>query len=268
MTLTLGAAPLGTNAPNTVNYRLDGPVHKILFGDFARRVRATFGGRTVLDTTTGRLLHESNILPVLYVPSDDVDQDLLTPTDHSTHCPFKGDAAYWTITVGDRTAENAVWGYPDPNTDALWLKGYQAFYWDKMDAWFDEDEAVEGHLRDPYHRVDARRASRHVRVTAGDTVLAESARPVVVSETGLPNRFYLPEGDVRTELLTSSTTRSHCPYKGWASYWSLRDGRGPVASDDVAWSYEDPFSDVAKATGHLCFLAEGITTEVDGDSID
>ncbi|CAN5745453.1 DUF427 domain-containing protein [soil metagenome] len=263
MTLTLGNGPLAAGAPLTVNYRVDGPAHKILFSDFPRRVRATFAGRTVLDTTQGRLLHESNILPMLYVPTKDVDQDLLVATDQSTHCPFKGDASYWSIVVNDRTADNAVWGYPDPNDDAGWLKDHQAFYWAKLDAWFDEDEQVEGHLRDPYHRVDARSSSRHVRVQAGGTVVAESTRPVVVSETGLPNRFYLPTADVETTLLTSSTTRTHCPYKGWASYWSFRDGAA-----DVAWSYEDPFSDAAKAAGHLCFAGDDITTEVDGEVVD
>ncbi|CAN5444433.1 hypothetical protein BH23ACT9_BH23ACT9_34580 [soil metagenome] len=102
-------------------------------------------------------------------------------------------------------------GYPDPNEDAGWLRGYRAFYWDQMDAWFDEDEQVHGHLRDPYHRVDTRRSSRRVVVRCGEEVLAESSRPMVVSETGLPNRFYLPAADVRTELLTSSTTPDALP---------------------------------------------------------
>ncbi|MGI8937515.1 MAG: DUF427 domain-containing protein [Iamia sp.] len=260
MTLTLGAAPLGTRPPETANYAIDGPAHRLLLTDFPRRVRATFNGATVLDTTRGRLLHESNILPVLYVPSDDVSQDLLVATDLSTHCPFKGDASYWSLVVGDRTAENAVWGYPEPLDQAAWLLGHQAFAFDAVDAWFDEDEHVEGHLRDPYHRIDTRRSSRRVRVTVGDLVVAESSRPVVVSETGLPNRWYLPVGDVRTDLLTSSTTRTHCPYKGWSTYWSMADG----SAADVAWSYPEPFSDVAAAAGHLCFLGDAVTTEVDG----
>lgn len=92
----------------------------------------------------------------------------------------------------------------------------------------------------------------------GEEVLAESSRPIVVSETGLPNRFYLPAADVRPDLLTSSTTRTHCPYKGRASYWSLRDG-----TPDVAWSYEAPFTDAAQTAGHLCFSGGDIVTEVE-----
>ncbi|WP_370326511.1 DUF427 domain-containing protein [Euzebya sp.] len=260
MTLTLGDGPLTTTPPEQTNYTVDGPPHRLLLSPFPRRVRAVFAGQVVLDTVEGRLLHESNMLPVLYVPTADVSADLLVDSDHTTHCPFKGDARYWSIRVGDRTATDAVWGYPDPKAAAAWLEGYQAFYWDRLDAWFDEDEQVHGHLRDPYHRVDARRSSRHVVVRHGDVVLAESTRPVVVSETGLPNRFYLPAGDVRTDLLTSSTTRTHCPYKGDASYWSLRDGSG----HDIAWSYETPFAEALPAAGHLCLLGDGVTTEVDG----
>lgn len=262
MTLTLGSGPLASAGPDDTNYEVVGPKHRLLFADFPRRVRAVLGDATVLDTTRGRLLHESNLLPVLYVPEQDVDQSLLQRTEHSTHCPFKGDAAYWSVVADSRTADNAVWGYPEPHADAQWLRGYQAVYFESMDGWLDEDEQVQGHLRDPYHRVDARRSSRTVRVTAGTgaqaTTLAQSSRPVVVSETGLPNRFYLPAQDVRTALLERWPTTTHCPYKGTSTYWSLADGSG----DDVAWSYAEPYPDVAVAAGMLCFLADGVTTEV------
>ncbi len=99
-------------------------------------------------------------------------------------------------------------------------------------------------------------------VRRGEEVLATSSRPVVVSETGMPNRFYLPAADVRSDLLTSSTTRTHCPYKGWATYWSLRDG-----ATDLAWSYEAPFADAAQAAGHLCFSGDDVVTEVDGVAV-
>ncbi len=262
MTLTFGNAPLGSQGPPDTNYTIDGPKHRLLFDAFPRRVRAVFCGETVLDTTRGRLLHESNMLPMLYVPVDDVEQSLLQPTEHSTHCPFKGDAAYWSVVVDGHVADNAVWGYPQPHDDATWLRGHYAVYFEAMDAWFDEDEQIQAHLRDPFHRIDARRSSRAVAVRLGsgaDAVeLAQSSRPVVVSENGLPNRFYLPAQDVRTDLLVRSPTSTHCPYKGTSTYWSMADG----SADDVAWSYEEPFSDVAIAAGHLCFLAEGVTTDV------
>jgi uncharacterized protein (DUF427 family) len=259
MSLTRTPGPLAGSPPETTNYSIEGPKHRLLLHPFPRRVRARFGGATVLATTGGSLLHETALLAVLYVPLGDVDTGVLEPTGHTTHCPFKGDARYWSVRVGDRLAENAVWGYPEPLPEVPWLAGLVAFYWSRMDAWFDEDEQVFGHLRDPFHRVDARRSSRHVRVTADGTLLADSHRPVVVSETGHPNRWYLPPDDVALDLLTSSTTTSVCPYKGTASYWSLRSG-----PTDVAWSYPAPLESVLPAAHHLSFLGEGVTVEVDG----
>lgn len=259
MTLTLSDGPLASDGPDTVNYTIDGPRHKLLFAPFPRRVRATFAGETVFDTERGMLLHESNILPVLYVPIGDVRSELLTKTDHTTHCPFKGDASYWSITVGDRTSENSVWGYETPHTDATWLTGYVAMYWDHLDQWFDEDDEVFGHLRDPYHRVDARPTSRHVRVSIAGLVVADTTAAFVVSETGLPNRYYLPAADVTTEQFRRSDTTTHCPYKGQTEYWTFL-GDEPV--DDVAWSYPEPLEDARRIAGYWSFDGDGVTIDV------
>ncbi len=262
MALTLGDGPLSSRPRDTVNYRIDGPAHRLLFEPFPRRVRAVFGGETVLDTTSGMLLHESNLLPQLYLPHGDVRDDLLTRTDHSTHCPFKGDASYWSVTVDGRTADNALWSYLDPLPDAAWLRDHVAPYWGSMDAWFDEDEEVAGHLRNPYTRVDARSTRRHLRVVAGGEVVAESRRAVLLSETGLPNRFYLPADDVRSDLLELSGTHTVCPYKGTASYRSVRTSSGIIA--DAAWCYPEPLEGVRAIRGYLCFGAEEVQTWVDG----
>jgi uncharacterized protein (DUF427 family) len=263
MTLTLGSAPLATSPTEARNYEIDGPKHRLLFTSFPRRIRATFGAETVLDSTAAMLLHESNILPVLYIPLDDFRTDMLVSTDHSTHCPFKGDASYYSITAGNRTAANAVWYYPKPIEAAAWLEGYAACYWDRLDAWFDEDERVEGHVRDPYHRVDVRRSSRQVRALVEGEVVADSRRALVLSETGLPNRWYLPAGDVRTDLLSSSTTTTICPYKGEASYWHFRSGETTVA--DAAFSYRHPVEGMEAIAERICFVpGDTITLEVDG----
>jgi uncharacterized protein (DUF427 family) len=267
MTLTLANGPLAAAAPDTVNYEVQGPAHRLLFSPFPRRARAVFSGRVLLDTRRGMLLHETGLMPVLYVPDADVDESLLEPTDHSTHCPFKGDASYWTVRVGERVSENTVWAYREPLDGARWLQGYRAVYADRMDAWFDEDEHVVGHLRDPYHRVDVRRSSRHVVVRAGELVVAESSRPMLLSETGLPNRYYLPPSDVRTDLLVSSTTTSICPYKGEASYWSLRLPDGRIV-DDAMWGYHEPLDEARRVAGHLCAAStEDLTVEVDGERV-
>jgi uncharacterized protein (DUF427 family) len=114
-------------------------------------------------------------------------------------------------------------------------------------SWREEDEPVVAHPHDPFARIDVLRSDRHVRVTLGATVVAESDRPVALIETSLPVRWYLPSDDVRMDLLTPSETRSRCAYKGTASYLSAE------GAPDVAWFYPDPLHDAAPVTGLLSF---------------
>lgn len=260
MSLTRPPGPLAGHPPETVNYRIDGPQHRLLMHDFPRRVRATLGGQSVFDTTDAKLLHETGLLPQLYIPKADFSAELLKATEHTTYCPFKGDASYWSVVAGEKIAENAVWSYQEPNPESQWLRGYSGLYWDAMDEWYDEDERVEGHIRDPFHRVDVRNSSRYVRVTLGDQVLAETTRPRLLSETTLPNRFYIPREDVREDLLEPSETHTVCPYKGTASYWSVRAGGRTLT--DAVWSYPEAQGDAANISGYLCFLHDEITTEI------
>jgi uncharacterized protein (DUF427 family) len=265
MALTFPGGPLSAHPPTAVNYRLDGPAHKLLAHPFPRRVRAEFAGRTVLDTRRGVLLHETALLPRLYVPEEDIDQTLFIQSDHTTHCPFKGDATYRTLRAGDRAVENALWTYPDPLPEAKWLAGYAALYWEAADAWFDEDEQVFAHLTDPYTRIDVRPTSRHLQVLAGDTVVAESHAPLVLDETGLPSRWYLSLDDVRLPL-EPTDTRTRCPYKGEARYWSVRlpDGRELT---DAVWAYANPLPESSRIAGRVSFLHEGLTVLVDGEAV-
>jgi uncharacterized protein (DUF427 family) len=262
MSLTFSGGPLSGRAPETVNYRIEGPAHKLLMHEFPRRVRAVFGRQTVVDTNRAVLLHETGLPPQVYVPIEDIRADLIQPTEHHTYCPFKGTASYWTVTAGDQTAENAIWSYPEPNQESSWLKGYAGFYWGAMDEWYDEDERVKGHLRDPYHRVDVRRSSRPVRVLLrdGGTVLAETSRPLLLSETGLPNRFYIPAEDVRQDLLEPSDLHTVCAYKGTASYWSVHAGDRKLT--DAVWSYPQAEGDSAAIGGYLAFRHDDLTIEV------
>ncbi len=216
----------------------------------------------MLDTRAGMLLHETALLPQLYLPEADLRADLVEPTDHHTYCPFKGHASYYSLRVGDRVAENAVWYYPEPIDGALWLKGHVALYWSAIDRWLDEDDETIGHLPDPFHRVDIRATGQRVRVLAGSTVLADSTSALVLSETGLPNRYYLPVAEIATELLVPSDTRTVCPYKGHASYWSLGLADREIA--DVAWSYEQPLPESARIAGYRCFAHDELTCEIAG----
>src|SRR3954447_24473502 len=145
MSLTLGPGPLGTKPAGAFNFDLGGaPAHRLYFEPFPRRMRALVGDRVVLDSTRGRLLYESNYGPRLYVPLEDLDAAVLEAGDRTTHCPFKGDASYKSLRVGDRVMKNAVWFYEAPLEPARWLAGYASLYWDKADAWFVEDERVFG----------------------------------------------------------------------------------------------------------------------------
>jgi uncharacterized protein (DUF427 family) len=255
MSLTLGPGPLGTRPGGETNYVIDGPAHRIWFQPYPRRVRAEVAGHVVLDTVAGHLLHESNIPPRLYVPFEDFDRDVLESTDHTTHCPFKGDASYYSVRVGGDVREHAVWAYPTPKPEAAWLAPHASLYWDHADAWYEEDELLAAPFRDPYHRVDTRRSSRPAEVLAGDLVIARSERTVRVYETGAPPRVYLPREDVGAELFPSAR-RSVCPYKGEATYLSVRVGDRVL--EDAAWSYERPLAEALALAGFVSFHHDGI----------
>ncbi|HET7479697.1 MAG TPA: DUF427 domain-containing protein [Rubrobacteraceae bacterium] len=264
MALTVGSGPFSERHEGTFNFEVDAPKGHVLFlEDSPRRVRVMFGGETVADSRRVKLLHETGHLPVYYFPEEDVRMDLLEATDHSTHCPFKGDASYWSVKAGGKVAENAVWGYPETLEGCPPISGYLAFYWDAMDSWLEEEEEVFVHPRDPYHRVDILESSRHVKVTVNGEVVAETERPKVLFETALPPRYYIPPDDVRTDLLTPTEKHTGCPYKGVASYWSVEAG-GEVA-EDLVWSYPEPIAAVEKIRDHLCFFNEKVDLEVDGE---
>jgi uncharacterized protein (DUF427 family) len=263
MALTVGKGPFGDTPGGVFNFELPRHEGLIWFEDAPRRMRAIFAGETVVDSRHPKLLHEHRKLPVYYFPEDEVRMDLLEPTEHSTHCPWKGDASYWSVRVGDRVAENAVWSYPDPVEDAPPLAGYLAFYWNRMDHWLEEDEDAIVHARDPYHRVDILRSSRHVRVIMSGEVLAETRRPLALFETGLPTRWYIPREDVRMELLEDSDNQTGCAYKGFASYWSVR--AGDELEEDLVWCYPEPTRDAERIKGYLAFFNERVDIEVDGE---
>ncbi|HEY0408964.1 MAG TPA: DUF427 domain-containing protein [Candidatus Dormibacteraeota bacterium] len=262
MSLTRGGGPLSGRPAGVANLDLGAhPGHALYWEPHRRRIRGEIGGETLLDTEGGMLLHETGLLPVLYVPEADLRTDLLVATDHHTTCPFKGVASYRSIRLPDRTVENAVWSYPDPLPGCPPISGHAAVYRERLDHWYEEDEEVVGHLRDPYHRVDVRPSRRRVRVSLDGRVLAESSRPRLVFETGLPPRAYLPREDVDTGLLEPSNTVTVCAYKGTASHLSVR-GAGE-GGRDVAWEYPDPLVAAAQLAGCVAFSAERADVEID-----
>jgi uncharacterized protein (DUF427 family) len=252
MSLSRGTGPLAGSPAGEFNFDLDAaaPMHRIYFAHDQRRIRALFGDAVILDTTRAALLYETGIAPRIYAPLADYALDRhFTPTDSSTHCPFKGDASYWTLKVGGREVADILWAYTKPLTEAAFLEGYGALYPDKPDAWFVEDDRVFGHLKDPFHRVDVHDSSRSVVVNVGGVEVARTARPKLLFETGLPVRAYIPPDDVAADLVRPSNDgfRTVCPYKGEASYWTIN------GVERAAWSYESPLPDALRAAGHLSF---------------
>jgi uncharacterized protein (DUF427 family) len=226
------------------------------------RLRGLVAGEAVFDTSDAKLLHETGHLPVYYVPERDLRHELLEPSPTTTRCPHKGEATYRSLRVGDRAVENAVWAYARPLEPASFLAGHAAFYWDRLDEWLVEDEHVFGHPRDPYHRIDVYRTTRHVRVSLGGEVLADSTRALALFETGLPPRYYLRPDDVRTDLLEPSEKQTRCAYKGCASYWHAR--AGGELHDDLAWTYAEPDGDARDVRDLIAFFGERVDLELDG----
>jgi uncharacterized protein (DUF427 family) len=235
---------------------LKNPDHHIHFEASPRRVRVKFGGEWIADSTDMVLMYEVNHLPIYYFPVKDVRLDILHPTDHTSHCQYKGDASYWTIEAGGQTSENAVWAYQTPFDEmtAINLQDYCAFYWDRVDQWFEEDEEIFVHPREPHKRIDTIPSSRSVKVMLGGEAVAETTRAHFLFETGLPTRYYIPAEDVRMDLLSRSDTQTRCPYKGVSSYWTANVGGQKF--EDIVWSYPDPVPECPKLKGLLCFFNE------------
>ncbi|MEX2551944.1 MAG: DUF427 domain-containing protein, partial [Actinomycetota bacterium] len=165
----------------------------------------------------------------------------------------------WTLQVGDRTVEDALFSFEEPPPACPDLSGLIGMYWSKMDAVFEEDEEAFAHARDPDHRIETLRSSRNVRVVSEGQVLAETNRPVMLLESNLPPRFYIPKLDCRLDVLIPSPTVSTCPYKGHATqYWSA----GEVA--DLAWCYPAPFLECASIANLIAFFQERVEVYVDG----
>ncbi|MBS1895202.1 MAG: DUF427 domain-containing protein [Actinobacteria bacterium] len=198
-----------------------------------RRIRATRDGSTVIDSVSAVYVWEVPHYPAYYLPREDVDAALigLESTQTFESGPFVG-----LVHVD----------------------------WHAVDSWFEEDEEVfGGHARSPYARVDAIRSSRHIRVELDGIVLAESAAPVMLFETGLPTRHYVQRTDVFFSHLERSDTVTYCPYKGTTSdYWSATVGGR--TERDIAWSYAYPNVAVAAIAGLVAFYDERVDTFLDG----
>ena len=230
----------------------------------AKWVRALVGETVVVDSTRPVLVWEPRrFVPQYAVPVEDLHADLVPVRAEGSDghvllhpgIPFSRHSApgeAFTLRTPGRDLESAAFRPADPDLDGLVVVEFAAF-----DTWYEEDEVIRGHPRDPYHRVDVRRSSRHVRIELDGQVLADTHRPSLVFETNLPTRYYLPREDVEVDLQPSTTT-TICAYKGEASYWSV------AGHPDIVWGYEDPLPDAAELAGLVAFYDEKVQVTVDG----
>jgi uncharacterized protein (DUF427 family) len=244
----------------------------------AKRIRAFADGIAVVDSTRARIVWEPRrVVPSFAVPIDDIDGDLGAATartaeerpvqlgdgppvlDPSTPFAFHSTPGHsFDIVTDATTLPGAAFAPADADLD-----GYVIVDFDAFGEWREEEEELVGHARDPFKTVDTRRSSRRVEIEIAGVTVADSTRSVMLFETYLPTRYYLPRDDVRMDLLVPSDTVSVCAYKGHARYWSAHVA--DVAVTDVAWSYEDPHNYATSVKDMICFFNERVDVSVDGE---
>lgn len=227
----------------------------------SKRIRVQVGGVMVADSIHAILLYESDHLPVYYFPMGDIRAELLVDSTTTTFCPFKGTASYQSFVMEGRRVDDLVWRYTQPLPQCPAIGGYASFIWNKVDHWFEEDEEIFVHARDPFRRVDCLPSSRRVRVEVDGIVVADSWRSVFLFETGLPTRYYLPLEDVQRNYLEQSRFETRCPYKGVARYYDLAAGASRLK--DKVWYYPEPVHEAARIKGLVAFPNEFVDIYVD-----
>jgi uncharacterized protein (DUF427 family) len=226
-------------------------------------IRVFLNGVCVADSRRALLVRTRKGPPLYLFPQADVRRDCLQPPAGAAVSSRRG-IACWDVVAGTRRMPLAAWEYrADAAAPEALLAGHVGFDWAAMDAWYEEDEAVYVHARDPQVRIDILRSRRHVRIEALGLTLAETRCPVLLFETGLPVRYYLSPTDVRCELLVPSEHLTRCPYKGEAHYYSLQHGGQRL--ENLAWYYRYPTAEAAGIAGLICFYPQKVAGfHVDG----
>ncbi len=220
------------------------------------------GGEVVADTTSPLLVWEVPYYPTYYFPAADVKTELLVETGETRRSPSRGEATQYVVKAGN--AEGAAYAFHEPAIPEI--AGHYSLVWKTMDHWFEEDEEVWVHPRDPNTRIDILSSSRSVRVEIDGTTVADSTNASFLFETGLPTRYYLPKTDVRMDLMTATDLETACPYKGVARYWTADvDG---VTHENILWGYDSPLAESQKITGMVSFYNEKVDVFIDGELVD
>lgn len=232
----------------------------------ATRVRAYLGHELVADSRSVMLLRESPSRLFYCFPRMDIRDGILDPQSEQRSSTSLGTRAVYTVRAGGTSAEEAAFTYPEPEGAAKELGSYVGLVFDKLDRWLEEEEELIGHPRDPWTRIDVRRSARRVIVRNDEVVVIDTRTPLVLLETGLQLRYYVPEADVNWRYFTESARTSVCPYKGRARYWTLtRDGG---ERQDAVWSYPEPLQDGEPLRDHYGLYHEKLDVEVEGERLE
>lgn len=230
--------------------------HHVRVEPGGRRVRVMLGGEIVADSIEPLLVWETPYYPTYFFPQADMRSELLVESGE-TRKTRMGESTQYSVALNG--SEGTAYTYQDSGIDDL--AGHYAFVWNTMDHWFEEDEEVFVHARDPYTRVDILPSGRRVRVEIDGVTVADTTNASFLFETNLPTRYYLPKTDVRMDLLTPTDKATHCPYKGTARYWSLTvNGE---SYKDILWGYDTPLPESQKIMGLVSFYNEKVNIYVD-----
>jgi len=238
-----------------------------------RWIRGLVDGRTVVDSRSSMFVWEVPYYPQWYFPTSDLQAELRatgSTEDHET----LGTATVYDLVIpaGGGGAETVLAGAARryERSAAAEIRDLVRLDWAAIEQWLEEEVEVFVHPRSPYTRVDVLPSTRHVTVAIDGTVVADSHRPSILYETGLPPRYYLPPEDVRQDLLSPTDSSTACPYKGVARYWSVTvdgDEHGRTEHPDIVWGYDDPLPESAAVKGLVCFYNEKVEITVDGEPL-
>jgi uncharacterized protein (DUF427 family) len=226
-----------------------------------RRMRVRFGGMWIADSEDALLLFEPGRYPVAYFRESDVAPDALERIDHSTRHPELGSTAWFAVRAGGKVAQRGAWQHFELPAHAGDLQARVAFAWRAMDAFFEEDERIVGHAADPYHRIDIRQTSRRLVVRHQERVVADTARPLVLYESGFAPRWYVLRDDIDESALSLAKTQTFCPYKGICSYYDIDDARL------AAWSYPEAYPEVGRIGNLVSFEPDVVSVQLDGKQL-
>ena len=233
------------------------PLDSVQMEPTHRWIRVKYDGQMIADSKSVMMLREAGSLPVYFFPKTDIRSEMLQQSSETSSTIF------YDVQGASRSSQRAAYAYKAQAGVKGDLTNYVAFRWHEMDQWFEEEEEVFVHPRDPYKRIDAIPSSRHVQVRINGAIVADTHRPTLLFETRLPTRYYLPAEDVDMSYLSATATSSRCPYKGIASYWSATVA--DVTLTDVVWAYPDPIAECPKIKDLMCFFNEKVDIFVDGE---